>query len=321
MLAVIDLDIGETGRVQVREGDYMINNIELQKNTMQESLLHAVKPIKKINHSTFASLISILLFIHMLLISSIGIAADSGININSLKNQKGYSISDYEKSEWTYSSDVISFGDNEFVYMLLISFGRENALIYHPELRFFVLDQSSQYLKINKATLIIDNNIFEITLSDLEIDGITGAYTYLVSTDENIIKALAVGNMCNVILESEAKDIQVAFSEKDLTDIKNCAANMLRFDFINSIDTGTPDGNFFAMLDTSTITEHIFEEIEVGSLLEEKNDQQGSAIDETASRSGKWKEYNIEKLGITLSLPSNYEVYTRDMNDFELLLT
>ena len=148
------------------------------------------------------TLIALLLAVWLLFSVSFALSEESGIDLLDIQSREGFSFSDESKSEWTYYAIALANGTKgETVEIMLVSWGKNGALTYHPEMRFFVSDAKNVELKPQKATIMIGSNMFEINLTELSLENVIGSYVALVWEDDVIIKSLATGEDCKVVLQ------------------------------------------------------------------------------------------------------------------------
>ena len=265
--------------------------------------------------------IALLLAVWLLFSVSFALSEESGIDLLDIQTREGFSFSDSNKSEWTYYAIALANGTKgETVEIMLVSWGKNGALTYHPEMRFFVSDAKNVELKPQKATIIIGSNMFEINLTELSLENVIGSYVALVWEDDVIIKSLATGEDCKVVLQCGDTSVQAVFSGSDLEDLKSYSIDMLRYDFTKTIDTGNDTDNLTALLDLSSITAHIFDEVDKDQILannpkpviKEQTPVVNQGVKEDANG---WKNININEIGLSLSLPTEFDVFTRNMSD------
>ena len=257
----------------------------------------------------FRNLGCFFLAIAILIISLPSFAEEKGISLSKLQSEKGFYYSDDKKTMWTYYTSAYATGSKgEEVEISLLSWGKDRALTDHPEIRFFISDSNGIVLRPLKVTMMIGSNMFELILEKLMLDNNEGGYVTLVWEDDILLKALATCNACHMIIQCEEKSVQVVFTEEALAEIKKCAVNMVRYDFTKTIDKGNSEDTVNALLDPSSISAHVFEEIDESSIWTETDNV-------SVNQEFSWTEYFVEEIGVKVFLPMGYEVYTRTMND------
>ena len=241
----------------------------------------------------------------------LGIAESFDLSI--LKSRDTFYYNDNNNSSWTYYQSIKkTFEDETNIEILNVVWGNNTELSGYPEFRLFV-ESMNKSIIIQGATIMIGGNMFDLTLDKLELSDTYGAYCVLTSDAVSFLKSLAVAKDFTAVLRYTEGTINLSFTEKEIIPIAQFAYDLLKLDYFEHVD-------IFKKIyekeykEKTPIFTYIFNDVKI------EESTYGFDFSEQESKT-EWKEYNISEIGLKVSLPSEYLVYTRgmDVNDPALI--
>ena len=230
-------------------------------------------------------------------------SADSDI-IGILKSRDTFSYDDESHTAWTYYQTVEKeLDDGTTVEMLAAEWGYDADTLWFPEYRFFASDAEGTEFFIRGATIVIDGNVFDLTLTDLELDNVVGSGLYLTRDTLPFLKSLANTGSLYAVVRYYGGTLTLVLSEEELAPLKLFAADLLAIEYTEHISDE----------DLSYET-RLQEETPLISYL--AHDPDTGASDGAASPAALpgWTEHPLPELGLKVCLPSDFQVFTRGMD-------
>lgn len=242
-----------------------------------------------------------------LFLCCISTAGADSINLSAIKQRATFSYSDSTNTTWTYYQYAENYlADGTYVEILAVNWGNNTEASGYPEFRIFASTKDKVDIIIQSATIMLDGNMFELTLDELKLDNSHGALFYLTSDAVPFMKSLATANSFSAVLRHNNGTINVMFTGEEISPIGQFAYDFLNIDFLNHIVT-TELSNADWYKEKTPIISHLFNEVELVDRPEEQ-------LPILQSSEDNWREYSLDEIGIKVNLPSNFEVYTRGMS-------
>lgn len=230
-------------------------------------------------------------------------SADSDI-IETLKSRDNFSYDDESHTSWTYYQTVEKeLDDGITVEMLAAEWGYDADTLWFPEYRFFASDAEGTEFLILGATIVIDGNVFDLTLADLELDLVVGSGLYLTRDTLPFLKSLANTGNLYAVLRYDGGTLTLFMSEEELAPLKLFAADLVAIEYTEHISGEELDYEAWYQEETPLIS-YIVHDPDTGA-----SDRSASP----AALSG-WTEYPLPELGLKVCLPSDFQVFTRGMD-------
>lgn len=240
-----------------------------------------------------------------LLLGVASVACADAIDLTGIETRETFSYLEDNGTDWVYYQYAgKTVADGAYIELLVADWGNHIEAFRFPELRIFVTTKNNEEIVVQSATMILDGNMFELTLDELELDNSRGACFYMTSEAMPFIKALAAAEDVSVVLYHKDGTFSVAFTASEFALVSLFACDLLDMDFLNHIDPSEASyEQWYA--EATPIVSYIFHE----NVLDE-----ASEPEQRQTTEDQWKAYLLAKLDLTISLPSNYIAYTRGMS-------
>ena len=247
------------------------------------------------------------LMVLCLLLCSISIAVADSIDLSIIKTRATFSYDDSKNTSWVYYQYADKgLPDGTYVEFLVVDWGNNIEVTDFPEFRVFASTKANADIIVQSAIITIDGNMFELTFDELKLEGSHGSCFYLTSDAVPFMKSLATATSVSAILRYNGGTLSVAFTASEFAPVSQFAYDLLSIDFLNHIEISESRNESWYKKKTPIVS-YVFSDV----VLEE---HPGSESASAKADEDKWLEYPLKELGLTLSLPSKYTVYTRGMS-------
>ena len=245
----------------------------------------------------------------ILLLCCVSAAGAASFNYSIITDRGTFFYNDDTNTDWTYwGAAEKMLGDGTYVEVLVAAWGNADALTFYPELRIFSSSEENSAVIMQDATVIIDGNMYELTMKELVLDSSHGAYFYLTSDAEAFVKSLAASKSFSIILRHSGGTVGLSMSSDEMRTVSQFAYDLLAMDYLNHIEDSEAVNEALRKEETP-ITSYVFNEI----LLDEQHDAQANAENPTVT-ADEWKGYYLQKMGVKIYLPASFIVYTHGMS-------
>ena len=127
--------------------------------------------MKKIN--TFLMVVS-------LIFGCLPVACADNIDLARIKGRKTFSYDNSSNTEWTYYQYVEkTVEDGTYIEILAVDWGTNTEVSGYPEFRIFAKKNTNENIIVQRAVILIDGNMFELTFEELKLSGSHGAFVVL----------------------------------------------------------------------------------------------------------------------------------------------
>lgn len=252
------------------------------------------------------------LVICILICNVTGAFADS-LNLTKITTRSTFSYDDDENTTWTYYQYAEKYlSDGTYVEFLVVDWGNNTELSGYPEFRVFATTKTYEEIIVQSATFMIDGNMFEVSFDELELEQSRGACFYMTSDSQPFMRSLAAAQSVSAILHHANGTLTVSFTASEFAPIRQFAYDLISIDFLHHVaDEESAYESVYQEL--SPITSYVFTEVDLE--VQPEGEQSLPHVNDT-----EWREYTLQELGLMISLPANYTVYTRDMSDTDPIL-
>lgn len=247
------------------------------------------------------------LMVLCLVLCCVSIAGADSFNLPSIMKRATFSYDDSTNTTWTYYQYAEKYlTDGTYVEILLVDWGNNIEASGYPEFRIFASTKDNVDIVVQSATIMLDNNMFELTFEELKLDNSHGARFYCTSDAMSFMKSLATAQSFSAVLRHNSGTVSLMFTADEISPIGQFAFDLLNINFLKHV-VKSELNNENMYKEKTPIVSYVFKEVTLDEQPEEKQPTIQTTGDE-------WLEHPLDELGVNFYLPSNFEVYTRGMS-------